>query len=366
MYVCTEIMANVSSRPQQAPPYIENIQITAREVQERLNQYKSLRVLILGKSGVGKSSLINALFGCVKVAGIGTLNAETSEVEDYDLELGGVIVKIYDTPGFLDGESKKNKKHLQKIRDVCKCVDIIFLCFRMDGHSKDLEEPLNLLASSFDKESNFWSKTMVVFTMANRVIPTGPHRRHTKDDYNNLIFSEFKKVVKAILKRKSIAIEENQFVRAGNPDELDEELQANQSVYDDSKTWTPDFLIQCFKSNCWSKDAKAALLRAKWGKIRTASTLTSFASAPVLGGAGVTLVVIGAGSSIAGPIAWPISITLVVIGGVLCATAVAIPTIIPSGIAAGFHFKRKKEEDYVEHIHASSKSSADTDEPQLT
>ena len=352
--------------PQPAPQYVQDVQITDLKVQERLKKYNSLRVLVLGKSGVGKSSLVNALFGSSKVAKVGTINAETPGVKCYDLELGDVIIKIFDTPGFMSGESKSNKKYLQNIRDVCKCADVVFLCFRMEGHSKDLEEPLNLLARSFDKKSKFWSKTMIVFTMANRVIPTGPHRHRPRDEYNGFIFSEFKEAVKALLKKKSIEIDDNQFVRAGHPDVLNEgERLANHSKFDDSKEWTPDFLIQCFKSECWSEDAKATLLRANWGKIHTISTALSAAGAPVLEGAGIACVVIGAGSSVAGPMAWPVSLTLFIAGGVLCAAGIAAATLTPAAVAGDVYSKKKKAIEYVKKVHDGSKhSTATAIEPQ--
>ena len=354
-----------NNSPRLAPRYIENVQITAREVQERLQKYNSLRVLILGKSGVGKSSLVNALFGYSKVAKVGVIKPETSSVQEYDLKLGDVTIKIFDTPGFVSGERKSNKKCLQNIRDVCKCADVIFLCFRMDGHSKDLEEPLNLLARSFDKKSKFWSKTMVVFTMANRVIPAGRHRRRTGDDYNDFIFGEFKGAVKAILEKKSIVIEENQFVRAGNPDVLDEggERLANHSKFDDSKEWTPDFLIQCFKSECWSEDAKATLLRANWRKFRT-TAVSAAGVAPVLEGAGIAMIVVGAGASVAGPMGLPLTVTLCVAGSALCISGI-VAAKVSTASAHQVHSTKKKTKEYVAQVHEDSRRSTGADnDPQ--
>lgn len=120
----------------------------------------------MGKSGVGKSSFVNCMFGC-KMADIGLVKPETSQVNSYNLKLEnkGVSIRTYDTPGF--GTNKKcNQKIIQEIQKVCELVDVIFLCFRMDDQFRAEDElTVTLLAEKF--KGKFWEKTLIVFTRAN-------------------------------------------------------------------------------------------------------------------------------------------------------------------------------------------------------
>lgn len=294
------------------------------DVRNRLEEYKSLRILLVGRSVAGKSSLVNAMFDDPKEAVVGTMRAETEKVIEHDLVLNDVLITIFDSPGFLAGERKKNEQYIKEIKKKVQHADVILLCLRMDCSSKEMVEPIEILARSFDRESNFWEKTMIVFTMANKVIPAGKHRgEYNVESYNDHIFKEFMQDAKKILKAKKITVEDNQFTRAGNPDGALQEVEG-AFKFDDANKWVPHFLIECFKSECWSIEAKAALLRTRWTKARRITNAALGGSAAVvLEGTGIALVVVGSGASVAGPLAWPASISMIVIGGVLCAIGVA-------------------------------------------
>ena len=71
-------------------------------------------ILISGQTGVGKSTLINAVFR-VPLAEEGTGKPVTKNVQRYDVS--GVPVTIYDTPGIELGHAKKDV-----IRDYVKTI----------------------------------------------------------------------------------------------------------------------------------------------------------------------------------------------------------------------------------------------------
>lgn len=77
-------------------------QMIKDEIQERYNDFNTLNVVVIGKTGVGKSTLINTVFGdSVAEVGIGTPVTQTI----HKLEKEGVPLAIYDTPGLeLQGE----------------------------------------------------------------------------------------------------------------------------------------------------------------------------------------------------------------------------------------------------------------------
>ncbi len=64
---------------------------------------KSISVFVSGKTGVGKSTLVNALLG-EKVAKEGdTLDPETSEVKSFTGNIQEIDVTVWDSPGLQDG-----------------------------------------------------------------------------------------------------------------------------------------------------------------------------------------------------------------------------------------------------------------------
>ena len=62
------------------------------------NSKKIFSFLILGKAGVGKSSLVNNIIS-ENVAHIGSFEQGTTQIKKYSRSLFNVSIKVYDTPG---------------------------------------------------------------------------------------------------------------------------------------------------------------------------------------------------------------------------------------------------------------------------
>ena len=66
-------------------------------INDRIHNLKRLNIIVIGKSGVGKSTLINSLFrGNFADTGLG--RPVTQEIRK--IEKNGYPLAIYDTPGF--------------------------------------------------------------------------------------------------------------------------------------------------------------------------------------------------------------------------------------------------------------------------
>lgn len=116
--------------PEQLKNILEKIQNT------RVN------VLLVGGTGVGKSSTINALFQNAEIpssAKVGeSANPETMEVQSYSLN----NVVIWDTPGLGDS-TEKDVQHIEKIKELLHrkdadglpLIDLVFLV--IDGSNRD-------------------------------------------------------------------------------------------------------------------------------------------------------------------------------------------------------------------------------------
>ena len=140
-------------------------------------------ILVCGRTGVGKSTLINEIFGA-NICPTGGPDEESEKAsDDVDVDefehvtrevtatcksLNGVLLTIYDSPGLQDGTGNDDK-YLQDIRNYYDSVDLVLYC--IDFTSDRWLEQENRAIALFSEEfgSSFWEKTIVVFTKANRV-----------------------------------------------------------------------------------------------------------------------------------------------------------------------------------------------------
>lgn len=139
----------------------------------------SLRILLLGKTGVGKSATINSLFKQTKAL-TDAFRPATNRIREVSGTVDGVKVTVIDTPGFFPsfaGNARKNRKIMLSIKRYIQKSppDVVLYLERLDTMSKGYSDfsLLRLITDVF--ESTIWFNTILVMTHAAAVLPEGPN-----------------------------------------------------------------------------------------------------------------------------------------------------------------------------------------------
>ncbi|CAN6988454.1 unnamed protein product [Brassica rapa subsp. trilocularis] len=130
----------------------------------------SINVLVIGKTGVGKSATINSIFGETKSA-VGAFRVTTKSAEYIVGNVGGILITILDTPGLMSSatEERYNQDVLVSIKKSMRRfpVDVVLYIDRLD-ENPDVRL-LRTITSSLG--SSIWRNAIVVLTHAGSDVP---------------------------------------------------------------------------------------------------------------------------------------------------------------------------------------------------
>ena len=124
-------------------------------------------VLIIGRTGVGKSTLINNLLG-KEVASVGhTLRSETPIVYPHESSVEGVPIVVYDTPGLGDIKGEEEEAmHLEIIQSLLAKgrIHLILYCFQMN--QTIMSSSLVGTLHKYHRIGVDWERTVIALTFA--------------------------------------------------------------------------------------------------------------------------------------------------------------------------------------------------------
>ncbi|VAH06047.1 unnamed protein product [Triticum turgidum subsp. durum] len=226
----------------------------AQEIAERLEAAGnepldlSCTILVLGKTGVGKSATINSIFDDVKLE-TDAFESSTRKVQEVVGMVEGIQVKVIDTPGL--SSSSSDQQYNQKVLNSVKKIvsknppDIVLYFDRLDLQSRDYGDVPLLQTISKVFGASVWFNAIVVLTHAASAPPDGPNGIPLS--YEMFVTQRSHVVQQAI--RQAAAD-----VRLMNPVALVENHSAcrtnrsGQRVLPNGQVWKPQLLLLCFAS----------------------------------------------------------------------------------------------------------------------
>jgi energy-coupling factor transporter ATP-binding protein EcfA2 len=142
-------------------------------IETRLNEWiensSNVSVFVTGKTGTGKSTMVNGILGTVVCKEGHTLKPETTQVESFHLMKNGIQVIVWDSPGLQDGTTEESK-HLDDIRCNCKGnIDLFLYCIDMSATrfvsgNRDVKA-MRQLTKTLGQD--MWKNALIVLSFAN-------------------------------------------------------------------------------------------------------------------------------------------------------------------------------------------------------
>ena len=161
-----------------------------------------------GRTGAGKTTLVNGLVGKVVEKEGAALTTGTKEVFNYEFTKNGTNFVVVDSPGLQDA-ALSDMNTLEQIRKklVAKCseIELVVYCLNMTHTRIDASDAnaIKHLTQGFTAE--LWKRAVFVLTFANRVEPTGDYEG-TDEEYFVEQLEKFKKRIQELVPKVPIVV----------------------------------------------------------------------------------------------------------------------------------------------------------------
>ena len=169
-----------------------------------------IHILVIGKTRVGKSAVINAIAGR-KVAREGQDTKDiTRKVTRYNFNVGDVKYVVWEAPGLQD-TSEDDSVVITKLKNVlkreCSHINLVIYCTLMNRErfEQSEEDAIRNVTEAFTAE--IWKNTVFALTYANRVLPPAGYETDEEEaQWFQSRIVEFKKVIEGALVKSGVKV----------------------------------------------------------------------------------------------------------------------------------------------------------------
>ncbi|KAH1099109.1 hypothetical protein J1N35_016030 [Gossypium stocksii] len=231
----------------------------------------SCTIMVIGKTGVGKSATINSIFDEIKF-GTDAFQIGTKKVQDVVGMVHGIKVRVIDTRGLLPSRSdqRRNEKILLEVKCFVKKTppDIVLYIDRLDMQTGDIDDDMPLLRTVTETFGPpIWFNAIVVLTHAAYAPPDGLNGNASSYD---LFVAQSSHVVQQAIRQAAgdmhlmnpVSLAENHSACRTN--------RAGQRVLPNGQVWKPHLLLLSFASKILAEaNSVLKLQETPSGKIRT-------------------------------------------------------------------------------------------------
>ncbi|WP_405383236.1 GTPase family protein [Phascolarctobacterium sp.] len=188
-----------------------------KNIMDGIDKHRPPRILLMGRTGVGKSSLVNALCGAY-VAKVSDTRSCTESAQAYQCKHGDrVLMDVYDTRGI--AESKKLDESItaedvlvQQIRKFSPDLTIFMLnCTRRDDISEDVEF-LKKLNNDYQAKNKL---ALPIIVAINKSDEMAPSRQKDPNEYSAKKIekiTEMKQYYKEIINENGLEIADTHII----------------------------------------------------------------------------------------------------------------------------------------------------------
>lgn len=211
----------------------------------------SLNILVLGKSGVGKSATINSIFN-KETTMINAFEPATTAVKMIAGKVHGVDIRILDTPGLKPSAKEQivNRRLLASVKKWVKKFppDIVLYVDRLDTHARDFSDLPLLQSITTSLGSSIWQNAILSLTHAGSDPPDGPsgsplnyevfvaQRAHVIRQSISRAVGDLHMMNQSMM--QPVSLVENHLSSEKN--------RAGESMLPNGQAWRPQMLLLCY------------------------------------------------------------------------------------------------------------------------
>ena len=221
----------------------------------------SIELAVLGKAGIGKSSLINGIIGMELAKEGADFDPVTKEIY---VTKNGIEVVLWDMPGLGMDDPEVSHQRLKEMKSKSRCIDLLLYCIKMDEMrwpGYDEKCAIINITGTFGKQ--IWQKCQFTLTFGNETAKNTSDKGQKIKEFKKRVEEFTNRIRKIIQKHADLTDEEAAklpVVPVGDPHK---KSAGKDFCHDlpDGEDWFINLLQSCIST--MQKEAVAPFLRVR-------------------------------------------------------------------------------------------------------